>query len=128
QADPLDAGTLLGLLKIAEQRGEFERVIQLGGDILRGEAQWPQSRAIVARAYIRLDQGDQAVAVLEGLVETAPGEPWVHNNLGTAYFELGRFSEAVMCFETALELDPSYAKARQNLDTALAAEAEAKGQ
>jgi tetratricopeptide (TPR) repeat protein len=43
----------------------------------------------------------------------------VRNNLGNAYFALGRYDEARREYEAALSLNPSYAKAHNNLGNAL---------
>jgi Flp pilus assembly protein TadD len=43
------------------------------------------------------------------------------NNLGVALGSLGRIDEAVARFRQALAIDPEYADARKNLETALSA-------
>jgi Flp pilus assembly protein TadD len=48
-------------------------------------------------------------------VRESPSNARAHNNLGYAYYLAGRKSEARREIEAALQLDPSYHKARANL-------------
>ena len=47
-----------------------------------------------------------------------PRSAKVQNNLGTALFKLNKFEESINCYEKALEIDPSYPRARDNLTRA----------
>jgi tetratricopeptide (TPR) repeat protein len=48
-------------------------------------------------------------------VRIYPAASVVHNNLGSAYFALGRYEEAVASFKEAARLDPGFAQAHFNL-------------
>lgn len=56
------------------------------------------------------------VALWEDTAAKSPGKARVHNNLGYAYMQAGRKNEAEKEFRAALEIDPEYYKARNNLD------------
>ena len=60
------------------------------------------------------------VALWEATVRSGQSGPRAVNNLGAAYMDAGRWDEAHAAFERALEIDPGYAKARNNRDRALA--------
>jgi Flp pilus assembly protein TadD len=48
-------------------------------------------------------------------VRLKPEDADAHANLGSAYAELGMLAEAKTQFEQALEINPSHALARENL-------------
>jgi tetratricopeptide (TPR) repeat protein len=79
-------------------------------DYLRGEE-------LFARAYAALSEGraDDAVSGFEAVVDLVPRHYPSWGNLGAAYLAAGRRSEAQRCLERALQLNPDYAVARQNL-------------
>lgn len=60
------------------------------------------------------DYGSE-IALWRSSVDEAPQNPRAHNNLGYAYLLQGDKEQARKAFETALALDPGYAKARVNL-------------
>jgi Tfp pilus assembly protein PilF len=47
-----------------------------------------------------------------------PGNNWAHNNLGTAYLELGKADKAIAEYTRALQIDPKDSKAHNNLGLA----------
>lgn len=55
------------------------------------------------------------IALWESTVQLSPNKARVHNNIGYAYLLAHRYREARPEFITALQLDPSYYKARYNL-------------
>jgi protein O-mannosyl-transferase len=61
----------------------------------------------------QLDYRDE-VTLWEAAVREAPWNARAHNNLGYAYYQLGRRDEAWREIETALLFDPQYDKARAN--------------
>lgn len=48
-------------------------------------------------------------------VDLSPDSPTSHNNLGGALASAGRFAEAMPHIRRALEIDPTYAPALDNL-------------
>ncbi len=78
------------------------------------------------RAYSRgvdaLDRGDTetAIAELEYAAQRVPDASEVHNNLGVAYQQAGRYDAALAQFEYAVALDCDNQAAQRNLDAAQA--------
>lgn len=62
---------------------------------------------------------EQAVSAFQQALETGGGKPRLHNNLANAYFREGRFGAAGASYRKALELDPEYLLAMNNLVLAL---------
>lgn len=71
-----------------------------------------------ARAY---DAGDYAGAIqmYEQLIEESVIDPVVFYNLGNAYYRAGRIGPAIANYERALQLDPGFESAQENLDKAV---------
>ena len=70
-------------------------------------------------------RAEEAVAFYERALESAPEHPIIHNSYGIALAELGWLAKAREAFATALRLKPDYALARDNLQRATAALANA---
>jgi len=74
-----------------------------------------------ARAAKAYDAGDYATAI--GAYEQMVGESVAHEalfyNLGNAYYRSGRLGAAIANYERALELDPGFENARENLEKAV---------
>jgi tetratricopeptide (TPR) repeat protein len=79
-------------------------------DVLRGEE-------LFARAYAALSEGRAADAQrgFEEVLELVPRHYPSWGNLGAAYLALEKREEALRCLRRALELNPDYTVARQNL-------------
>jgi len=74
-----------------------------------------------ARAAKSYEAGDYATAI--GVYEQMVGESVAHEalfyNLGNAYYRSGRLGAAVANYERALDLDPGFENARENLEKAV---------
>jgi HEPN domain-containing protein len=74
-----------------------------------------------ARAAKAYEAGDYAAAI--GAYEQMVGESVAHEalfyNLGNAYYRSGRLGAAIANYERALELDPGFDNARENLEKAV---------
>jgi tetratricopeptide (TPR) repeat protein len=79
-------------------------------DVLRGEE-------LFARAYAALTEGrpTDALRGFEEVLELVPRHYPSWGNLGAAYLAMEQHEDAVRCLRRALELNPDYAAARQNL-------------
>jgi len=80
------------------------------------------SGAATAETYTQygalMTQGNRHAKALNAylkVVQMTPDDPRAHNNLGTAYIVLGRYSEAVTSFREATRQDITYARAHRNL-------------
>jgi tetratricopeptide (TPR) repeat protein len=61
---------------------------------------------------------EKAIGAYENALKSWPDNPMAHNNLGSAYMRKGLHEKAIIHFKTAVRLDPSYVKARINLERA----------
>lgn len=68
----------------------------------------------LGRAYLRTRSYSRARFVLEKATQLYPTDPDLFNDLGVAFFQLGRFDRAAAQFDAALALDPNYAPAHFN--------------
>ena len=59
-----------------------------------------------------------AVTAWESIVSTGVSSPALYCNIGDAYFKQGNYPKAILNYERALKLDPSFADARYDLDFA----------
>lgn len=50
------------------------------------------------------------------IVESGKESPSLYYNIGNAFFRLGNYPKAILHYEKALKLDPSYSDARNNLE------------
>ena len=57
-------------------------------------------------AYYRDSRLDQALKLIDGLVEQAPKDPYFHELRGQILFKHGRLSEALPAYERAVKLSP----------------------
>ena len=59
-----------------------------------------------------------AISAWEEITVSGKEAPEVYCNIGDAYFKLANYPKAILNYERALKLDPSYSDARYNLDFA----------
>jgi tetratricopeptide (TPR) repeat protein len=59
-----------------------------------------------------------SVGLFEYMLSKTPNAPSLHNNLGNAYLELGRYQDAVETYKQAIRIKPDYADAHYNLGVA----------
>lgn len=70
---------------------------------------------LVCLTVMRNQAYQNEISLWEDTVTKSPGKARVHNNLGVAYELAGRKADARKEFAIALEIDPDYYKARNNL-------------
>jgi len=80
---------------------------------------------VLGAAHIQRREFDDAIAAFERARGIRPDQAPVHYNLGLAYQRAGRPQDAQTAFRAALEVDPSYEKAREALERAVPQEAAA---
>lgn len=71
-----------------------------------------------ATAAYQEGRWSDAVAAYEAILATGRTAPELQYNLGNAWFKAGEPARAILCYERALKLDPSYDDARYNLEFA----------
>ena len=74
--------------------------------------------ALAVRTVLRNADYRSAVSLWEETAARWPLNARVHNNLGLALAGCGRIDEAIVHFRKALDIDPEYAKAQNNLGNA----------
>src|SRR5215470_3271934 len=134
-AEPDDTGLLysLGLVYLAERRSEF-RI--LADRLAAASSGLPLSHLLIGQSLLDKADYNSAAEELEAAAGLNPNLPRVNYSLGLSYFMLGRYKEAVACFEKELatlprdfktlyylaslhEAQGDLALARQRLDVAL---------
>lgn len=73
--------------------------------------------ALMTAAFLRASVYHDEVSLYTDAVAKSAGKARPHNNLGHALKAAGRFAEAGMQFERALEIQPDYPDALNNLST-----------
>ena len=71
-----------------------------------------------ATAAYQEGRWSDAIAAYEAILATGRTAPELQYNLGNAWFKAGEPARAILCYERALKLDPSYDDARYNLEFA----------
>ena len=79
------------------------RIKELEGNRKENDADWWNN---LAGAYLRLNQPEAAVKLLEPVVKKFPSNYGIHANLGTAYHLLGEYAEAEKEIAHDLEINP----------------------
>src|SRR5262249_54479177 len=110
---------LLG--RILFQQGSVREAVQ---SLLQALEQHPQDFWLTFELGVSLyfsqpPRLEEAVRYLTAARALRPGSTAVHNNLGLALEDLGRWAEAEACFREALRLKPDHAGAYMNLGNAL---------
>ena len=72
-------------------------------------------RYLLANLLLQLGEPLAAIPHYERIVIEQPGDADIHNELGVAYQQVGRFSEARRQFKSALEIQPAHEGAIRNL-------------
>lgn len=73
---------------------------------------------VAVSSYSRNLVWETTVAFWEDNVKKAPNKARAHNNLGVALSEVGRFTEAIKCYERAIALDKAYSDPLSNIAVA----------
>ena len=114
--DPVNADAYLVRGRIMQLTGNertafesYEKYIKLNPDN-------PYALNTVAFIYIEHGRFEEATPLLKRAIAQKGDVAFFHNNLGIAYEQLGRRQKAVEAFQAALTIDPSYAKARANME------------
>ena len=92
-------------------------------------SQSPQWRLMLSQALAGMGNTDQAVAVLQAMIQDHPELPEPYNNLGVLLAGKGQFNAAIDALNSAIQARPNYKIALQNLGdlyTAMAQQAHAK--
>jgi GT2 family glycosyltransferase/glycosyltransferase involved in cell wall biosynthesis/Flp pilus assembly protein TadD len=96
-----------GKLDAEQIRSKGEKYYQLGKTKLEQQGEDdPNALIELAVQASELEKHDEALEYWEKLVVLKNSFPNVYQGLGTSYFNLGRYKEALSAFEKVLELNP----------------------
>ena len=142
--DPRSAETVAGIFDeddsdLAENQ-EFDRALAQGTEALqRGDPAFARNslekalrykprnqraRNLLGLSLFKQGELDRAESIYRGLIEDHPSDPTLRVNLGLVFLKANASSDAVRCFETALDLAPDHQKAQNYLGLALAQKGE----
>jgi Flp pilus assembly protein TadD len=95
--------------------GHFEQSERLCKRL--AENQPGNAEVLHLKALVRWHFGDrtEAISLLMRAIENQPDQPLLYNNLGVFLNESGRYDQAAIVFEKAINLSPAYTDARCNL-------------
>jgi tetratricopeptide (TPR) repeat protein len=115
EVDPnsVDVQRLLGRVYAAEHKTDEAVNAYRGAIALDARDAWSMNN--LGLLLLEQNRADEALPELARAVELRKDEPAFHNNLGMALEHTGRFKAAAAAYRDAVEADPGYAKARQNL-------------
>jgi tetratricopeptide (TPR) repeat protein len=99
---------------------ERERMVPEPANGGRSAAQVADEYLVLSFKYYQARDYPSAVRASQAALAWRPGDGAAYNNIGAAYCEMGRWTEAIAALETALRLDPSSELAKRNLERARA--------
>ena len=119
---------------------EFDRALSVGTELLgdgnptearislekalRYKPRNQRARNLLGLSLFKLGDLDKAEQIYRSLIEDHPSDPTLRVNLGLVFLKSNASSDAVRCFETALDLAPDHQKAQNYLGLALAQKGE----
>lgn len=119
------SGPELGEARLAYEKGDYSRVVQLLEDLTSREPQNGEARLILAKTYFQMRERDRAVSNAEKAVAIDPNNSIYHEWLGRTYGDkadhsnwfsaLGLAKKSRREFETAVQLDERNFSAMQAL-------------
>ena len=115
---------------------EFDRALSAGNELLtqgnptdarialekalRYKPRNQRARNLLGLSLFKLGELARAEEIYRSLIEDHPSDPTLRVNLGLVFLKSGAASDAVRCFETALDLSSDHQKAQNYLGLALA--------
>lgn len=109
-----------------KQWGQAQQRLQSAAQQKPQTAASPQWRILNSQVLAGLGKRQEAIEVLQGLIQEFPELPEPYNNLGVLLAAQGQLEEAVTALQMAVQARPNYKVALQNLGdlyTALAQQA-----
>ncbi len=107
---------------LANNYADLENLDRALEMITEGRAEFPQSYSLLideANIYFKKGDNNMFKQKLEEAIQMNPAEPTLHYNVGVMNMEQNNIDEAIESFKKAIELDPSYADAYNNIGAAM---------
>lgn len=101
---------------VYERRGNTEEALRYYRIALTREPTYPRARNNIASLYYKSGQIENAAKEYETVLQSHPDDPEAHHGLGVSLYLLKREDEGVEHVKRAIELDPEYMFARENLE------------
>ncbi len=102
------------------QAGRLAQAETLYRQVLQEYPRHPEALHLLGVIACQSGNHEAAVELIGKALKGNKSNPFFYNNLGSAYRALHRLDEAMLCYRSALALDPGYADAYSNLGRALA--------
>ncbi len=112
--DPESTGKRTALALAQLRKGDTDRALDELEDLAASDSGTRADMALIA-TYLRQRQPDKALVAIDALEKKQPGSPIAPNLRGVALLGKGDTAGARRSFERALELDPAYFPAANNL-------------
>jgi tetratricopeptide (TPR) repeat protein len=109
------AQALLGVAFVQQRQGKTDKEIGTLKDYLELEPADPDAWHILASAYRKIEEYDEAIRCYRKAVETKPEMTEAWNEMGGVYFKEGKYDEAGRCCQKALEITPDEASNWYNM-------------
>jgi len=101
--------------RILMEKGDIEKARSMLLNGLQLEPDDQNIRMLLGLVHCRTNQFDNAVYLIEPLVQEDPSNTYARILLGTAYFGLGKIQDATKQMKEALTINPKSAEAHYNL-------------
>ncbi len=107
---------------LSENYAELEDLDSALEILSQGREEFPDSYDMLiseANIYFRKDNKAKFKELLEEAINLNPSDPSLYFNVGVMNLDLKNVDEAIANFEKAIEVDPNYGPAYQNIGTAI---------
>lgn len=120
ELDPANPKPWFGLGYVCAQTGRIDRAIDDYARAAKLDRNFLEANVEAGNLLMTQSRFGEAERFYSEAVRIAPSDATLHNNLGAALAQAGRPERAIACFERALQLDPGFVDARDNLARARA--------
>ncbi|MDE2126343.1 MAG: tetratricopeptide repeat protein [Armatimonadetes bacterium] len=98
-----------------KQSGKYEEALKILTELLVENPDWAEVRHQMGLVQYFSGMFDESLATLKHARDLAPDAVEIRNDLGLTYATLGMYDEARAEFNEVLSVDPSNAKAQEQL-------------
>ena len=98
-----------------QQKGELDEAVKLYQEILNRIPQHPDALHLLGVIMYKRGNFTDAASMIKKSISVSPKIAQYHNSLGMVMSNLGQHEKAIICYVNALDLDPGYLEAQDNL-------------
>ncbi len=99
----------------ALKNNNYQLAIDLFQRVLKLEPKHKDAWNNLGRAYLGLNQTDEAIKAFQKQIEIDPYDQYAYNNMGRAYERQGKYDEAIKQYQKQIEVNPLDQYAHGNL-------------